>query len=95
MYLLVKPVHRIALNLGYTVHATNGSTLLLNPNAPLGPVEYQYHMPNVTFAYEINKRFTFKTGWNYYNYNEDSAAGPTLPRDFRAHLYTTSLRFTM
>jgi len=36
-----------------------------------------------------------QTGWNFYDYNEKSAPGPTLPRDFRGNVFTMSLRYAM
>jgi hypothetical protein len=36
-----------------------------------------------------------KGGWNYYDYNEKSLPGPTLPRDFRGNVFTVSMRYLM
>jgi len=32
-------------------------------------------------------------GWNYYDYDEQSLVGPTLPRHFHANLATVALRY--
>jgi hypothetical protein len=33
-------------------------------------------------------------GWNYYDYDEQSLAGPTLPRRFQANLVSVALRYS-
>ena len=91
----LKPTKRVTTNFGYTITSTTGTTLILNPNAPTGPLSYNYHLPTATLAIELQKHMLFKTGWNYYDYNEKSQAGPTLPRDFRGNVFTLSMRYTM
>ena len=75
--------------------STSGNTLILNPIAPTGPLAFNYHLPTASLAVQINKNLTYKTGWNYYDYNEKSDPGPTLPRDFRGNMFTLSLRYSM
>ena len=91
----LKPVKRLTTALGYTVTSSNGSTLILNPSAPTGPLAFNYHLPTASLVYEIQKNLAFKGGWNYYDYNEKSNPGPTLPRDFRGNTFTLSLRYSM
>jgi hypothetical protein len=91
----LKPVPRVSMAVGYTVTSSNGNTLILNPNAPTGPLAYNYHLPVASLAVEFSKQLTFKGGWNYYDYNEKSNPGPTLPRDFRGNTFTLSLRYSM
>jgi hypothetical protein len=90
-----KPVQRVNLGVGYTVTSSTGNTLILNPNAPTGPLSFNYHLPMASLAVELSKHLIYKTGWNYYDYNEKSAPGPTLPRDFRGNTFTLSLRYSM
>jgi hypothetical protein len=90
-----KPVRRVNVGMGYTVTSSTGSTLILNPNAPTGPLSFNYHLPMASLAVELSKHLIYKTGWNYYDYNEKSAPGPTLPRDFRGNTLTLSLRYSM
>ncbi len=75
--------------------STAGNTLILNPIAPTGPLSYNYHLPTASLAIELSKRLTYRTGWNYYDYNEKSLPGPTLPRDFRGNVLTLSMRYAM
>lgn len=90
-----KPIPRLTTALGYTVTSTAGSTLILNPNAPTGPLSFNYHLPTAALAWEFTKHFTYKTNWNYYGYHEKSDPGPTLPRNFRGNVFTLSLRYSM
>lgn len=90
-----KPVKRVSVGVGYTITSSSGNTLILNPNAPTGPLTYKYHLPLATLAIELSRNLTYKTGWNYYDYHEDSAAGSTLPRNFRGNVFTLSIRYSM
>ena len=56
---------------------------------------YNYHLPTAALAYDITKHVTFKTGWNYYDYDEKSVPVLVAPRNFRANIFATSLRFSM
>jgi len=94
-YLLVKPARRVKANLGYTITSSIGTTLILNPNAPTGPLSFNYTLPSGLVSVELQKHMLFKAGWNYYDYNEKSLSGPTLPRDFRGNAFTLSLRYIM
>ncbi|HXA85713.1 MAG TPA: hypothetical protein VNZ47_11585 [Candidatus Dormibacteraeota bacterium] len=93
--LILRPTKRITAGAGYGVTTTNGNTLILNPIAPTGPLAYTYHLPTASVAIAISEKVTFKSGWNYYDYNEKSDPGPTLPRDFRGNMFLLSLRYTM
>src|SRR5215813_5665025 len=92
---VVKPWKRVTGGLGYAVTSTSGNTLILNPNAPTGPLNFNYHLPTASLAIELSKNLIYKTGWNYYDYNEKTTIGPTLPRDFRGNVFTLSLRYSM
>lgn len=91
----LKPASRVSMGVGYTITSSTGNTLILNPNAPTGPLSFNYHLPLASLAIDITKHLTYKAGWNYYDYNEKSNPGPTLPRDFRGNTFTLSLRYAM
>jgi hypothetical protein len=93
--LIMRPTKRITAGAGYAVTTTNGNTLILNPIAPTGPLAYNYHLPTASIAFVVSEKVTFKSGWNYYDYNEKSNPGPTFPRDFRGNMFSLSLRYTM
>jgi len=93
--IVLKPWKRVTGGVGYTVTSTSGNTLILNPIAPTGPLAYNYHLPTASLAVDFGHHTTFKTGWNYYDYNEKSDPGPTLPRDFRGNAFTISLRYSL
>lgn len=90
-----RPIQRVRVAAGYTLTSSSGNTLILNPNTPSGPLNYNYHLPSANLAIELSKRLEYKTGWNYYDYNEKSTSGPTFPRDFRGNVFTLSLRYSM
>lgn len=94
-----KPIPRLTLKAGYAGSFANGNTLFLNPNAPLGPLQYIYQQPYAGFAYDLAKGFTFKTTWTYYGYNPKSAPNPAglAPigrQDFKANNVTLALRYS-
>lgn len=93
--LYFRPVRRVRAAVGYTITSTSGNTLILNPIAPTGPLNYNYHLPTANISIQLSKNLQYKTGWNYYDYNEKSLPGPTLPRDFRGNVFTLSLRYSM
>lgn len=93
--LYFKPIKRVTAALGYTVTSSNGNTLILNPIAPTGPLAFNYHLPSGSLVVQMAKNLAFKGGWNFYDYNEKSDPGPTLPRDFRGNTFTLALRYTM
>lgn len=93
--LMLRPVQRTTLTLGYTVSSTTGSNLLLNPYAPLGPAAINYNLPSAALAVDLAKHWTLKAGWNLYDYREKSPPGPVFPRNFRADLVSVSLRYAM
>jgi hypothetical protein len=94
-----KPIPRLTLRAGYAGSFANGNTLFLNPNAPLGPLQYNYQKPYAGFAYDLAKGFTFKTTWAHYGYNPKSTANPAglAPlgnQDFNANNVTLALRYS-
>lgn len=93
--LMLKPVNRTTLTLGYTISSTTGSNLLLNSYAPLGPAAINYHLPSAALVIDLAKHWTLKGGWNYYEYREKSPLGPIAPRNFGTDLISISLRYAM
>jgi hypothetical protein len=92
--LMFKPVPRVTANLGYNLTSTSGRTLILNPNlTTLGPLAFNFHKPIASVDVDLAKGFTWRTAWNYYDYNEKSAPGPVTARDFQSNSATLSLRY--
>ncbi len=94
-----KPVKRLTLRVGYAGSFANGKTLFLNPNAPVGPLQYAYQKPYAGFTFDLAKGFAFKTNWTYYGYNPRSIANPAglAPigsQDFNANNVTLALRYS-
>jgi hypothetical protein len=88
-----KPIKRVTTEVGYTGTFASGDTLILNPFAPLGPLDYNYHLPSASVRVELAPRWTLMGGWNYYGYGEDSDPGPTRSRDFRGNVVSTSIKY--
>lgn len=91
--LMWKPVQRVTTEVGYTGTFASGDTLLLNPLAPLGPLNYNYHLPAAGVRVELAPRWSLRGEWNYHGYNERGDPGPTLPREFRGNVFTTSVKY--
>jgi len=89
--LIYKPIRRITTSLGYTITSNDGNTLLLNPNAPLGPLESTYYQPTASVSWQFAKYLTGKAGWNYWDYTEGANTAPTAARNFHANFGTFSL----
>lgn len=90
---MFKPVKRFTANLGYGLTKTNGSTTILNPLQPLGPVDYTYYQPLGSLSYEMIKDWSVNAYWNYDQYSEGSFVGPTLPRYFHDNRTVLSLKY--
>ncbi len=94
-----RPIKRLSVKLGYAGTFANGSTLFLNPNAPVGPLRYAYQKPYAGFAFDLAKGLTYKTTWTYYGYNPRSLANPAglAPlgsQDFNGNNVTLALRYS-
>jgi opacity protein-like surface antigen len=90
--LVVKPVKRVTLNLGYSIDSVTGNTLILNPNSPPGPLNFNYHRPNAGVAIDLARNWTWKTSWGFYDYNEKGVStDPIGPRSFRGNLVNLSV----
>lgn len=89
-----KPAPRVTAYAGYNINSVNGRTLILNPNAPPGPLQFNYHQPSASLAVDLAKGLTWKTGWGYYGYNEKGPQDPFIGlRDFRGNLVSLALRY--
>jgi hypothetical protein len=89
--LTLRPVKRVTLAMGYGIDSVTGNTLILNPNSPPGPLNFNYHRPHASVAIDLVKGWTWKTGWGFYDYNEKGAAiDPIGRRSFRGNLVNLS-----
>lgn len=91
--LLLKPVTRVTVRLGYSLDSVGGKATLLNPLQPFGPLQYNYHQPLASLSLEVVKNVTLNGYWNYDQYNEKSFTGPTLPRYFHDNRSVVSVRY--
>jgi hypothetical protein len=94
-----KPVKRLSLKFGYAGTFADGKTVFLNPNAPLGPLEFHYQKPYAGFVFDLAKGFAFKTTWTYYGYDRRSVPNPAGlasigSQDFNANNVVLALRYS-
>jgi len=90
---MFKPVKRLTANVGYGLTKTDGSTTILNPLQPLGPLQFTYYQPVASLSYEVVKDWSLNAYWNYDQYNEGSFVGPTLPRYFHDNRAVVSAKY--
>jgi hypothetical protein len=94
MNFMFKPVKRVTANVGYNLTSSSGNTLILSPTPDtLGPLGLNFHKPSASVDIELLKRFTWRTAWGYYGYNEKSDPAPLPARDFHSNSATLSLRY--
>jgi hypothetical protein len=91
--LMLAPVERVTMRLGYNIVDNQGTTTSFNTLLPLGPLASVYQSPMAAVDINVYKNVTFKAGWNYHQYNEDSFVGPTAPRYFHSNETTLSLKY--
>lgn len=87
----ISPAKPLRTEFGYSMTAINGNTVFLNPRQVPGSLQSQYQTPFANALWTIAKGWGIRGEWNYYSYGEGSPIGPTLPRSFRANVYTISL----
>ena len=91
---MFKPIKRVTANVGYNLTSTTGNTLILTPIlSTLGPLDFNFHKPTASVDVDLSKGFTWRTAWNYYDYNEKSVPGTLAARDFHSNSATLSLRY--
>jgi len=94
MNFMFKPIKRVTTSFGYNLTSTSGNTLILSPTPnTLGPLGFNYHKPTAAVDIEMAKGITWRTAWNYYDYNEKSSPGTLAPRDFQSNSATLSLKY--
>jgi hypothetical protein len=93
--LMVKPVKRVTMRVGYALDHVTGNTLILNPNSPPGPLNFTYNRPYASVDIDLTKGVTWRTAWGYYDYNEkDYVTDPIGSRSFRGNLVNLSVIYS-
>lgn len=63
--------------------------------APRGRLAFDYHKPFAGLERALDRRFTRKTQWGYYGYNEKTPSDPaTALRDFRGNLVSLVVNYS-
>ncbi len=91
--LVFSPAKRFTARAGYGVTSTDGSTTILNPLQPFGPLQFRYQQPLASLSYDFGKGITALVDWNYDQYREDSFVGPTLPRYFHDNRTVLAVKY--
>ena len=84
----------LTARLGGNITNTSGNALLINPNAPSGPLDSNYYQPFGGLEYRVHSNWTGKAYWNYYGYSEaqtNVAQDLLAPRNFRGNMATLSV----
>lgn len=89
-----KVAPRLTASAGYTVSTSNGSQIYTDPLQVPGSLKNNFHKPAAEVELALREGLSAKGAWNYYGYNEKSASGPTIRRDFHANVTTVSLRYS-
>jgi hypothetical protein len=91
---MFKPVKRVTANLGYNLTSSSGNSTILNPTPnTLGPLGLNFHKPAAWVDFELHRGLSWRTAWNYYDYNEKSSSGFLPARDFQSNSATLTLRY--
>jgi hypothetical protein len=90
---MFSPNKKVQAHAGYRMNAVNGSTEFLNPRQVPGSLQSHYQTPFGNVVWTVAQGWGFRGEWNYYDYGEGSAVGPTLPRAFHTNLYTLGVHY--
>lgn len=91
---MLKPVKQVTMRFGYSIDGISGNTLILNPNSPPGPLNYNYHRPFEAIDWDVSKKVALRSYWGLYDYNEkDNPVDLIGHRSFRGNYVNLSLRY--
>ena len=89
-----RPVKRVTTSLGYSLTSSSGDNTILSPVPnTLGPLGINFHKPFALVEFELARGFSWRTAWNYYDYNEKSSPGFLPARDFQSNSATLSVHY--
>jgi len=95
---VIRLVPRTTLRLGFAGSFTRGSSLLLDPLAPAGALQYDYLRPTAGVEFQMAPGTVFSGSWRNYDYGEPgglpSGLAPFPLDNFHANLLTLSLRYS-
>jgi hypothetical protein len=93
---LWSPIHRLKTRIGADLTGTDGSAILLDPNAVPGPLNSKWLKPYAGLDFHFGRGWTGRAFWGYYGYHEDLtpvAQDVFAPRNFHSNTTTLSLRW--
>jgi hypothetical protein len=92
----ISPIRHLTARIGANITYTDGSTLLLNPNAVPGPLNTDWFQPYAGVDYSFTKNWMGRANWGFYDYRENgttAAQDVFAPRNFRGNMVTLSARY--
>ena len=84
---------RLPLYVGYSITSVDGSVPQFNILHPSARCDTSTSS-RWNLSVDIDHKWAFNMGWNYYQYAEASFVGPTASRYFHADSLTESLRYS-
>ena len=90
---MISPVKRVTARVGYSITDADGAMPQFNILQPYGSLQSTYHQPLANLEVALGRGLGWISGWNYYQYGEQSFAGPTAPRYFHANMVTSAIRY--
>ena len=84
---------RTLINAGGSVTNVDGGVPQFNILQPQGTAQYRFYQPVVYLTVDLGHKLAWNSGFNYFQYDENSFVGPTNPRYFHANNITESLRY--
>jgi hypothetical protein len=90
---MLSPGKKLQSHVGYRMNAVSGNTEFLNPRQVPGSLQSHYQTPFANVVWTVAHGWGLRGDWNYYDYAEQAAVGPTLPRAFHTNLYTLGVHY--
>jgi hypothetical protein len=91
--IVVSPVKMVQTVIGYRITSIGGTTEFLNPAEVPGTLQSKYQSPYMSATLRLRRDWAVKGEWDYNDYGENGAVGPTAPRNFHSNLITMSVHY--
>lgn len=71
----------------------SGSTATFNPRQVPRSLQLGYQTPFASVKWTTAKGLWLSGEWNFYDFGEQAAVGPTLPRNFHTNFYALGVHY--
>lgn len=79
--------------MGLHRNAVSGSTATFNPRQVPRSLQLGYQTPFASVKWTTAKGLWLSGEWNFYDFGEQAAVGPTLPRNFHTNFYALGVHY--